>query len=87
MEEMDLTELECPGPFMKVATKLMTDKNLELRVLFRDVRCRNMILDAAKLVKCDILEDRNENGVFIISLRKNSSNDGGSQGEIKLGGC
>ncbi len=87
MEEMDLTGLECPGPFMKVATKLMTERNLELRVMFKDARCRSMILDAAKLVKCEILEDRNENGVFVIAIKKNGSVDDGSQKDIKLGGC
>ncbi|MCY0850758.1 sulfurtransferase TusA family protein [Sulfuracidifex metallicus] len=87
MEEMDLTSLECPGPFMKVATKLMTEKNLEIRVLFKDSRCRSMILDAAKLVKCEILEDKSENGVFIISLRKNGTEPANEKDLKNLGGC
>jgi SirA-like protein. len=56
IEEMDLTSFDCPEPFMKVVTKLMKIENGELKIRYKDPKCREMFLETMKLMNCKVLE-------------------------------
>jgi len=73
IEETDLTSFECPEPFMKVVTKLMKIENGELKIRYKDPKCREMLLEAMKLMNCKVLEDSQQNGIFFMYIKKESS--------------
>ncbi|WP_338602015.1 sulfurtransferase TusA family protein [Sulfolobus tengchongensis] len=72
-EEMDLTSLECPEPFMKVVGKLMKMERGELKIKYKDPKCRDMLLEAMKLMNCEVLEDLQQNGIYFMHIKKESS--------------
>jgi len=87
IEEMDLTSFECPEPFMKVVTKLMKIENGELKIRYKDPKCREMFVESLKLMKCKVLEDSQQDGIFIMYIKKESSGSEKPK-EIKLtSGC
>ncbi|MDT7876211.1 MAG: sulfurtransferase TusA family protein [Sulfolobaceae archaeon] len=88
METIDATSLECPEPFMKTVAKLMGMKEGTLKVMFKDPKCVDMITEAVKLMDCNILENKNDNGVFIMVIEKKASANSSNVDKIKVsGGC
>lgn len=87
MEELDLVNLECPEPFMKVAAKLMTMKGGVIKVRFRDPKCDDMIMEAVKLMDCRVIEHRNDNGVYTLVLEKTKGDTKHESGVKELGSC
>ncbi|MEM4095696.1 MAG: sulfurtransferase TusA family protein [Metallosphaera sp.] len=86
MEELNLLDLECPEPFMRVAARLMKMKEGKLKVTFRDPKCDEMIMEAVKLMDCKVLEHSSNNGTFTLVLEK--SNAPGNENKVQeLGGC
>ncbi|ABP95719.1 MULTISPECIES: sulfurtransferase TusA family protein [Metallosphaera] len=86
MEELNLLDLECPEPFMKVAAKLMKMKEGRLKVMFKDPKCDDMIMEAVKLMDCKVIEHVSQNGTYTLVLEKRSSS--GNEGKVQeLGGC
>jgi len=87
IEELDLTSLECPEPYMKVIEKLMKIENGELKIVYKDPKCREMFSETMKLMNCQVLEDSEQNGIFFMHIKKESSSSGKPK-EIKLSsGC
>jgi len=72
IEEMDLSLFDCPEPFMKVVTKLMKIENGELKIRYKDPKCREMFLETMKLMNCKVLEDSQQNGIFFMYIKKES---------------
>jgi TusA-related sulfurtransferase len=87
IEEMDLTSFDCPEPFMMVVTKLMKIENGELKIRYKDPKCREMFLDSLKLMNCRVLEDSEQDGIFIIHIKKESSSSEKPKGIKLTGGC
>ncbi|AWS00109.1 sulfurtransferase TusA family protein [Metallosphaera hakonensis] len=86
MEELNLLDLECPEPFMKVAAKLMKMKQGRLKILFKDPKCDDMIMEAVKLMDCKVLEHRSQEGTYVLVLEKNPSSSNENKVQ-ELGGC
>jgi Predicted redox protein, regulator of disulfide bond formation len=87
VEELNLINLECPEPFMKVAAKLMTMKGGTLKVTFKDPKCDEMIIEAVKLMDCKILEHKNDNGVYTLVLEKTRQDTREDKSVKELGSC
>ncbi|BDB97984.1 sulfurtransferase TusA family protein [Saccharolobus caldissimus] len=85
-EELDLTSLECPEPFMKVVAKLMKMDSGELKIKYKDPKCREMLLEAMKLMNCQVLEDAKQNDIFYMHIKKEGSVDKPKKLEL-TGGC
>ena len=85
MEIIDATSAECPEPFMKTVAKLMGMKEGVVKVMFKDPKCVDMILEAVKLMDCKVLENSNNNGIYTIVIEKT----GGAKEvkDVKVGGC
>jgi len=67
---LDLTKVNCPEPFMRTVKELATMKEGVLKVMFVEPQCLYMIIHAARMLNCKILENKNENGVFILTIQK-----------------
>ncbi|ACP35225.1 conserved hypothetical protein [Sulfolobus islandicus Y.G.57.14] len=87
IEEMDLTSFECPEPFMKVVAKLMKIENGELKIRYKDPKCREMLLEAMKLMNCKVLEDSQQDGIFFMHIKKESSSSEKPKKIELTGGC
>ncbi|MEM0362856.1 MAG: sulfurtransferase TusA family protein [Sulfolobaceae archaeon] len=85
IEEMDLTSLECPEPFMKVVAKLMKMENGELKIKYKDPKCREMLLEAIKLMNCQVLEDFKQNNIFYMHIKKEGSSNKSTKVELTSG--
>ncbi|AOL15544.1 oxidoreductase [Sulfolobus sp. A20] len=86
VEELDLTSLECPEPFMKVVAKLMKMDSGELKIRYKDPKCREMILEAMKLMNCQVLEDKQANGIFSMHIKKEKSSMDKPNKKVELTG-
>jgi TusA-related sulfurtransferase len=88
MEVLDLTNLECPEPFMKTIAKLMGMKAGSLKVIFKDKKCNDMIVEAVNLLKCKIVEASENNGIYTLIIEKVPEGKSGKAVSLsKLGGC
>ncbi|MGC9106477.1 MAG: sulfurtransferase TusA family protein [Thermoprotei archaeon] len=67
---LDLTKSPCPEPFMTTVKELARMKEGTIRVMFTEPQCLYMIIHAARMMKCKILENKNENGVFVLTIQK-----------------
>lgn len=86
MEELNLTELECPEPFLKASAKLMSMKSGVLKIIYKDPKCDEMIMEVLKLMECKILEHSQNNGVYTVIVEKGG--ESGSTKNVKLDrGC
>ncbi|AAY79553.1 sulfurtransferase TusA family protein [Sulfolobus acidocaldarius] len=85
VEVIDATKLECPEPFMKTVAKLMGMKEGTVKVMFKDPKCVDMIVEAVKLMDCNVLENTKQGDVFSITIQKTSSSK--TPKEIKASGC
>lgn len=75
MEELNLVNLECPEPFLKASAKLMSIKSGILKIVYRDPKCDDMIMEVLKLMECKILEHTQDNGVYTIVVEKQDENN------------
>ncbi|MEM0373367.1 MAG: sulfurtransferase TusA family protein [Sulfolobaceae archaeon] len=87
METLDLTTLECPEPFMKTISKLMSMKNGILKVIFKDKKCNDMIIEAVTLLKYKILESSENNGIYTLVIEKTETKKEKGVSISKLGSC
>lgn len=71
MEELNLVSLECPEPFLKVSAKIMEMKGGEqLKVLYKDPKCDEMLLQLMDLANCKVLQHEKKDGVFTLIIEK-----------------
>ncbi|BDC17236.1 sulfurtransferase TusA family protein [Acidianus sp. HS-5] len=71
MEELNLVNLECPEPFLKVSAKIMEMKNGEqLKVFYKDPKCDEMLMQLTTLANCQVLQHEEKEGVFTLVLEK-----------------
>lgn len=86
MEELNLVNLECPEPFLKASAKLMSIKSGILKIIFKDPKCDDMIMEVLKLMECKILEHSENNGIYTIVVEKPEESNTGKNIEIS-GSC
>ncbi|EZQ07015.1 MULTISPECIES: sulfurtransferase TusA family protein [Acidianus] len=85
MEELNLVDMECPEPFLKTAAKLMTMKKGSIKVVFKDPKCDDMIMEALKLMECKIISHVEKNGIFEIVIEKEDKKTNNEKVDEKLG--
>ncbi len=71
MEELNLIDLECPEPFLKVSAKIMEMKGGEqLKVFYKDPKCDEMLMQLMTLANCEVLQHEENKGVFTLLIEK-----------------
>ncbi len=84
MEELNLVDKECPEPFLRTVGKLMQMKEGRLKVVYRDPKCDEMIMQAVDLMGCKLVEHKQDGNVFEVVLEKVSDE---KPKDVKLSGC
>jgi len=68
---LDLTNEECPIPFMRAMAQLTKLKaGEEMTVITTDQKCYDMLLEGAKTLEQQVLEAKKEDGKYYVAIRK-----------------